>query len=48
MEKVISYHLPSGHLDEGIRVLTFIKHPHSLHCLVGLKSLSQSKQIDKR
>ena len=38
-------HLPKGHSACFNHVLRLIKHPHSLHVRVGLKSLSHPRQV---
>jgi hypothetical protein len=38
-------HLSIGHSASFSHVLADMKHPHSLHVLVGLKSLSQPRQV---
>lgn len=44
----LHHHLPRGQLAVGNFVLMRIKHPHSLHWRVGLKSRSQSRHILNR
>jgi len=42
------YHFPKGHEADLIVVFIFIKHLHSLHCIVGLNSRGQARQISRR